>query len=225
MDLAQARPPAAHLQMDNLIYPLNKHVSLQNNGTLYALTNSSTSYDNTDNTISGTVDVASTGGVLNTGGLRADITSANINTRMTISGAITGSSPAILTKTGPGIVTLTGSSSFSGTIAVNDGTLIVNNLSAGRSNISHEHNNRHKYTLARHGHDRRHGHRCLQRDHRSCSTPATGSVGTFTFGGLALTGGGQINYDLSNDPLVGSDLINVNGNLSLTGPPTLPYPT
>ncbi|MGA2060921.1 MAG: autotransporter-associated beta strand repeat-containing protein, partial [Thermoguttaceae bacterium] len=213
------------LQMNDLTTPLNKNIQLQNNGQLYVMQNSGDSAGG--DTVIGSIAVADSGGILNAGGTRAD-SAANSNARMFITGAITnapgGSSAAVLTKTGPGTVTLSGSNSFSGTIAVNDGTLNISNYLKGGITLATSTSTGITTTLT--------GTATIGGTVTDASgviiapgaTSAAGSVGTFTFGGLSLTGGGQINYDLSNDPSVGSDLININGNLSLAGTTNIAIP-
>ncbi len=59
------------LQMNNLTIPLNKHVSLSNNGQIYVMQNDADSTGG--DIISGPIAVADSGGVLNAGGVRADL--------------------------------------------------------------------------------------------------------------------------------------------------------
>jgi fibronectin-binding autotransporter adhesin len=206
------------LQMNNLSVALDKKVVLKNNGQLYALPNSADT--STTNTVSGSVAIDDTGGILNAGGVRADY-AANSSTRMTISGAISGSSAAVLAKNGPGTITLSGANTFSGMTNLNDGTLIVNsalpglgiNMATGTVTT----------TLAGTGTV---GGTVTDASGvviSPGSTSAAGSVGTLNFGGLALTGGGQINLDISTDPLA-CDLINITGNLSIAGTTQIAIP-
>ncbi len=203
------------LQFNNLSIPLDKQVLLKNGGQLYALQNAADSAGG--NTVLGDVAIDDSGGTLNAGGVRAD-SAANSGAVMTIAGAIKnvagGSSAATLTKAGPGTVTLSGTSTFNGTTNINDGTLVVNGtlpggitMAAGTVTTTLAGTGTIGGTVTDVG-----GAVIVPG-----STSAAGSVGTFTFGGLSLTGGGAINFDLSNDPLVGSDLITVNGDLSVAG--------
>ena len=214
------------LQMNNLTIPLNKHVSLSNNGQIYVMQNDADS--NGGDIISGPIAVADSGGVLNAGGVRADI-AANANARMFLTGSITGGSGATLTKTGPGTVTLSGSSSFSGTTVVNDGTLILSNpvtpayLGGGVTLTTAYATTGITPTLIAQG-----TIAGTLTDSANVliaigASKADGNVGTLNLGGLTLTGGSQINYDLSV-PALGSDLININGNLSLSGVTNIAVP-
>ncbi len=119
------------LELDCLTTPLNKNITLKNNGAIYVVLNPG---DSTGaNTVVGPIAVESTGGVINAGGVRTDLdtTYRTPAARMYLNGAITEPSGAVLTKLGPGSITLGGSSSFAGTINHKDGTLIVNNYMAG----------------------------------------------------------------------------------------------
>ncbi len=110
----------AILQFRNVTVPLNKNVLLKHNGQLYALLNSA----NTDNTVSGTVTIDSTGGIFNAGGQRDDY-GANSAAIMTVSGNITGTGS--LTNSGPGTVIVTSMNvNYSGNTAINAGTLQIN---------------------------------------------------------------------------------------------------
>jgi fibronectin-binding autotransporter adhesin len=207
------------LQLNNSLIPLDKKITLKNNGQLYALQNVADSADG--DIVSGSVAIDDTGGVLNAGGVRAD-SAANSNARMFITGPILnvpgGTSAAVLTKTGPGTVTLSGSSSFSGTTVINDGALVVNNYLQGNITLSSTYATTGiTPTLAGTGTIAGTVADATGVAISPGATSAAGSVGTLTVGTLNLTGGGQVNIDLSNDPLVGSDLLNVNGNLSLAG--------
>ena len=202
------------MQFNNLINPLNKNVLLKNSGALYALGNGSS----TDNTVTGSVAIDDTGGVLNAGGTRTDVAS-NSAVTMTLSGPITGSSAASLIKTGPGTVILSGSSSFAGTTTLNDGALIVNGYLPGSLTMVASATSGITTTLAGAGTIGGPGVGTVTDASGVIIAPgpanAVGSVGTLTMNNLNLTGGGQINYDLATTN--GSDLINLTGNLSLAG--------
>ena len=78
----------------------------------------------TDNTVSGAVTIASTGGQFNAGGVRDDY-AANPAAIMTVSGNITGAGG--LTCPGPGTVIITSSSvNYGGSTTINSGTLQIN---------------------------------------------------------------------------------------------------
>ena len=47
------------------------------------------------------------------------------------------------------------------------------------------------------------------------SPAGNGTAGTFTLNNLSLNGGGQINFDLTNNPASGNDLLDLTNNLSL----------
>ncbi len=206
----------AILQFRNVSVPLDKKVVLMNNGQLYALLNGSDS----DNTIVGSVAVADSGGKLNAGGSRADYT-ANSAAKMTISGVISGTSSATLTKTGPGTVTLTNANTFSGNVVADDGTLVVNGSLPVGVALSTSSTSGINTTLAGTG---TLGGTTQDAFNTRISPAGNGAVGTLNLTNLTLNGGGQVYSDLSTNLASGNDLLNVNGNLSIsTSSPSVLY--
>ena len=202
----------ACLQFYNLSVPLNKKIVV-NGGEIYAQNNNLA----TDNTILGTVAIGDSGGVLNAGGVRTDITTGNANTTMTINGVISGS-VGPLTKTGPGTVILATANTYNGATTVNEGVLAVNGSLAGGITMATSISTV-RTTLAGTGTVSGGVTDAYNTIIAPGATAAGGVVGTLTFGSnLSLNGGGQLNFDLTNDPAgVGvNDLINVTGNLSVT---------
>ncbi len=85
---------------------------------------------------------------------------------MTISGGISGSAGLLpLSKLGPGTVILTAANSYNGTLAHNDGTVIVNGSFAG--GVTMYSSSTTTTTLAGTGNDQRTGCRFLFHKHRS----------------------------------------------------------
>ena len=201
---------------------MNKNILLKNNGDLYALNSSLDS----DNTIAGAVAIDNSGGIFNAGGARADY-AANSNWKMPISGPIRGSSSAVLTKKGPGAVTLTNSANtFSGMTNLIDGTLAVNGAFPGGVTLSASPTTGITTTLAGAG---TLGGTVVNVSNTLIApgpTSAANSVGTLTLHNLN-TSGGTINFDLSSSPSSGNDLLNCNdynsvhGDLSLSGSTTI----
>ena len=219
------------MQLRGLTVALNKNVVLQNNGQLYAMLNGSDS----DNTVNGSVAIDVGGGVVNTGGLRADYTSntPNSGAKITINGALTGSTP--FTKTGPGVLTLNSSAStFNGSTTVNDGTLIVNGILLGNMTITPSQtvisSQNIVTTLAGTGTLGAGGGTVtvggtLSDVSGGAISPGpdgtSGSVGTLTLNNLTFnspspTYGGTINFDLAPTPSGSNDLLSLTGNLSLS---------
>ncbi len=236
------------LQFYNLSTPISKHVTLKNNGQLYALYSGTAN----DNTVAGDVLIDSTGGIINAGGTRADYPSNTPqpgvsgttvpNPTMIISGTISGSGP--LTKAGPGTVTISNpSNSYNGTTTFNDGTLIVTGVLNGSMNIIPLDSSASiptftTPTLAGTGTLGGGGGTITVGGSSVCAFNATiapgpdaapGSVGTLavnnlTFNTSSPTYGGAINFDLASSPGGSNDKLNVNGNLafnsSSSGTPT-----
>ena len=220
------------LQLYNLSTPLNKNILLQNEGALYAKSNSLA----TDNTISGTVYIADSGGTLNAGGVRSDITTANASTTMTLNGplqnAAGGTSAANLYKLGPGTVILANATnSFSGTANLMDGVFVVNGAFTGSIVMSQNTGSTVRTTLSGTGSIAGPVQDGSGTIIAPGSSAANGATGTLSLGNsLTLGGGGQgqINMDLSNNPAgpAGTnDLIDLtssaNGNLWLFGTTTV----
>jgi autotransporter-associated beta strand protein len=201
------------LNLYNLSTPLNKNVVL-NGGMLYAQSGPSS----TNNTISGPVAITDTGGILNAGGIRSDVTTAIPGANMTITGVISGTSAATLTKLGPGTVTLTNANTFNGMTNLNDGTLIVNgSLGGGVTMLG---SSASTTTLGGIGTINGPVSDYYSTNISPGATTAAGSVGTLTFANnlsLGFGGSGTITLDLTNTPTSGNDLINVVGALSLNG--------
>ena len=196
---------------------LNKQVHL-NGGMLYAQSNSLA----TDNTISGPVFVTDAGGTLNTGGARDDYPTTVATTVMTINGAIQhdtgGTSAAIVTKLGPGTAILNGANTFTGTMNLNDGTLVINNSWAGPVTMASS--SAAVTTLAGTGTISGMVTDNYNTNIAPGATANSGSVGTLNLnGGLTIggDGSGKITIDLSSNPSSGNDLINVNGPLTTYG--------
>jgi autotransporter-associated beta strand protein len=202
------------LQLEGLTIPLAKKISLDG-GTLYA--NAISSPTATDNTILGTVTITNNGGTLNTGGIRSDVPTASANVGMIINGVVSSSSSAaILTKMGPGTVTLANANNtFNGTVNLNDGTLIVNGSLTGGITMAA---GTVTTTLAGNGTILGAVSDYYSTNIAPGATAGVGSVGILNIGGsgvgLTLGGSGKITMDLSNDP-GNSDLINVNGPLNV----------
>jgi fibronectin-binding autotransporter adhesin len=215
------------LQLHILTVPLDKNVLLKNKGTLYALLGSTAETQaNTDNTISGAVAIADSGGVLNAGGVRDDYPTANSAAKLTVSGLIknadSGTSAATLTISGPGTVTLTNTANtFSGLTYLNDGTLVVNGALPGRGITMATGT----VTTTLTGTGTVKG--TVTDAYGTLISPgassATGSVGTLTLENLTInsSGGGTIRFDLSSSTSSGNDLLNLTGNLSLTASTTI----
>ena len=210
----------AMLQLNNLTAALTKNVSLQNNGVLYALNTTNA----TDNTVSGAVAIGDSGGIFNAGGLRDDY-AANPLATLTVSGLISGSGSAVLTKAGPGTITVSNAANtFSGTTNVNDGTLV---LSGKLGNVTMAINPLSGVSTATLTGTGTVGGN-LTDAYGSIIAPgasaAAGVVGTLHINGnLSMLGSGKLNYDLSNTPGTAgsSDLITVGGALILNGPTTI----
>ncbi len=201
---------SSYMQFYRVSVPLNKNFVLQNGGSLYANSNNLA----TDNTVTGAVTIADTGGTLNAGGTRADITAPVAAATMTITGQISGSSLATLTKNGPGTVILTNANPFSGTTLVNDGNLVVNGSLAGGVTLSGSPTPNVVTTLS--GTGTVYG---TTTDGVSTSISPAGNsvVGSLNLGNLIFNGNGRFATDLSNNPAGSNDLLNVNGDLSLGG--------
>jgi autotransporter-associated beta strand protein len=213
------------LQLNRLTVYLNKNVLLKNNGQLYALLNNA----DDDNTVLGTVSIDSTGGILNAGGTRDDYTSntPNAASRLTISGAISGSGPMI--KRGPGTVTLSNATSaFNGPTSVEDGTLAVNGILKGSVTMHTSTTliNSVLVTTVLAGNGTIGGTGDTVTDAPSTIiapgpnySSTSASVGTLAMNNLTINsaGGGTIKFDVSTTSSGSNDLLNINNNLSLTG--------
>jgi T5SS/PEP-CTERM-associated repeat protein/autotransporter-associated beta strand protein len=120
-----------------------------------------------------------------------------------------------VTKVGSGTWTLTGSNTYSGTTTVSNGALLVNG-SLGQSPVT-------VASGGRIGGSGRLGQGLTVQAGGSVITGSgTNMAGTLTISNGLTQLGGVVNYiDLSNDPTGTNDLINVIGNLTLSGTNTI----
>jgi fibronectin-binding autotransporter adhesin len=137
----------------------------------------------------------------------SELTTGNLNTDTTVSGAIVdvpGTSPdGRLTKVGAGTLTLAGNNTYSGLTKVNAGTLVVNGAIAGPAEVNSGATLKGAGTIAS----------TVTVNAGGTFAPGN-SPGTITIGSLAMTPGGILDFELGTTAY---DRIVATGNAALAG--------
>ncbi|MCI0332194.1 MAG: autotransporter-associated beta strand repeat-containing protein [Planctomycetes bacterium] len=129
-----------------------------------------------------------------------------LNTSTTISGPITGfATNPRLTKIGTGTLTLAGTNTYNGLTKVDGGTLVINGSTPGSVEVNNSATLKGIGTIGG----------TVTVNAGGVYSPGT-SPGTMTVGGLAMTPGGTLDFELG-DPARDHIAITNNGNLSLAG--------